>query len=128
FWEEQMIRTTGIALALALGAASMATAQTREAYELPDAITFPEGVALDAAGGLIYTAGAADGRLVAIDARTGESRLLGALPAPPEGVFPAALGMSLDGHGRLWVSGGRTGRMFVVDTRSGQLLKQFQIP
>jgi Cu-Zn family superoxide dismutase len=33
--------------------------------------------------------------------------------------------MKLDNVGRLWLSGGRTGRMHVVDAKTGQVIKQF---
>jgi sugar lactone lactonase YvrE len=42
--------------------------------------------------------------------------------------FPAALGMKVDAMGRLWVAGGRTGRMSILDTRSGKMLKQVEVP
>jgi Cu-Zn family superoxide dismutase len=42
--------------------------------------------------------------------------------------FPIALGMKVDPANRLWIAGGRTGRMFVVDVASGKLLKQVVTP
>ena len=49
----------------------------------------------------------------------------GALVGSGSTVFPALLGMKLDNAGRLWLSGGRTGRMHVVDAKTGRVIKQF---
>ena len=42
--------------------------------------------------------------------------------------FPALLGMKIDGAGRVWIAGGRTGQMVVVDAKSGKVLKKFEVP
>jgi Cu-Zn family superoxide dismutase len=47
------------------------------------------------------------------------------LPTEP---FPALLGMKLDGKGRLWLAGGSTGRMAVIDAASGKVLAKFETP
>jgi Cu-Zn family superoxide dismutase len=98
---------------------------------LPAEVTFPEGVAYDRAANALYTASAESGTVVRIDVRTGQSRVIvppGVLVPAGSTTFPAILGMKADARHRLWIAGGRTGRMFIVDGASGQVLKQFQSP
>jgi sugar lactone lactonase YvrE len=96
-------------------------------YPLPPDVTYPEGIAYDAGQGAIYTGSAATGAVVRMTLASKETTVVspaGALlPAEP---FPALLGMKIDAAGRLWVAGGRTGRMAVIDSRSGKLLKKFE--
>jgi Cu-Zn family superoxide dismutase len=98
-------------------------------YALPEDVTYPEGIALDSAGAAFYTASAATGAVirVALDSRKATTIAAAGtvLPAEP---FPAALGMKLDNANRLWLAGGRTGRMAVLDARTGTVLKRFQTP
>jgi sugar lactone lactonase YvrE len=42
--------------------------------------------------------------------------------------FPAVLGMKLDRSNRLWIAGGASGKFFVVDSRSGKVIKQLAVP
>ena len=118
-----------LALTVAMGAlllAGDALAQPLATYSLPAEVRFPEGVALDRATGALYTAGAEDGLVVRLDPATGRSTVVApagvALQTP---VFPGALGMELDGAGRLWMALGRSGGMAVIDSRSGALIKRF---
>lgn len=111
-----------------------AAAQAQQAagivrYELPADVTFPEGIAYDAKQNAIYTGSAATGNLVRMTLDKKQTTVVAApgsvMAAEP---FPALLGMKLDSTGRLWVAGGRTGQMAVVDARSGKVLKKLETP
>lgn len=104
-----------------------------ETYPLPATFAFPEGIAYDAAAGVAYTADATNGAVVRVNLRTKAVETVAAAgvlhPAggdPP--AFPFALGMKVDSGGRLWIAGGRTGRVMVLDTRTGALVKSMTIP
>ena len=45
-----------------------------------------------------------------------------------ETTFPAVLGMKLDPDKRLWIAGGRSGRFFVVDSKTGRVVKALAVP
>ena len=99
--------------------------------ELPATVAFPEGVAVDAAGGVIYTGSAADGALLRVDAASGASEILsagGTLVPAGTTTFPIVLGMAVDEANRLWVAGGRTGQMWVVNTADGAVLEEVSVP
>jgi Cu-Zn family superoxide dismutase len=112
-------------------AAALAQTPAVDRYVLPAEVTFPEGIAHDPARGVIYTASALTGALVRVDLKTRQSEIVspaGILVPAGSTTFPAALGMKLDGANRLWVAGGRTGRMLLIDVRTGRVLKQFEVP
>lgn len=121
------LATTAIVLAVSLVRAQTNPAISRET--LPAEITYPEGVAYDAERNAIFTGSAATGAVVRIDLAKHEPAIVAAagatLPAEP---FPALLGMKLDSAKRLWLAGGRTGRLAVIDSSSGKLLKKFAVP
>jgi sugar lactone lactonase YvrE len=136
FEGENMRRSVSVAitaflstgLLLAQGATAPAAL---DRVALTESVRFPEGVAFDAAHNALYTASADSGMLVRIDLKTRQSQV--AVPAGvlvPAGntTFPAILGMKVDGGNRIWIAGGRTGKMFIVDAASGKVLKQFQSP
>ena len=78
-------------------------------HALPSEINYPEGVAYDPDGNALYTASAANGAVVRVDLTTGQSQTIvppGALVPRGSHVFPAMLGMKLDGAGRLWRADG----------------------
>ncbi len=96
-----------------------AHAQAVTAIPLPAEVKFPEGIAYDAAGKAFYTGGAGDGTIARVDLKTGKSTIIAKAGTllPDDKIFPGVLGMKLAG-GRLWVSGGVTGKLFVVDAKS----------
>ena len=96
-------------------------------YPLPANVTFPEGVAYDPKTDSLFTGSAATGNVIrmTLKQRQPTDVATAVLPIEP---FPALLGMKVDGNGRLWIAGGRTGAMAVVDSRSGALLKKFEVP
>ena len=98
---------------------------------LPPEVTFPEGIAYDASSNAIFTASAATGTLVRVDLKSGGSQIVapaGVLVPKGETTFPAVLGMKLDPDKRLWIAGGRTGRFFVVDSKTGRVVKSLAVP
>lgn len=118
------------AAALVLGSAILVAAAAPERYALPPEIRHPEGVAYDSKARAIYTVGSGDGTIARIDARTGAVTTIAVpgLSAQAGSAPPAALGIELDSRGRLWIAGGRTGKIFVVDPRSGRLLQTISTP
>jgi Cu-Zn family superoxide dismutase len=132
----EMMRRAALITFAALLTAAPAIAQTAasrgvETLALPRDVTFPEGIAYDPADAAVYTGSAATGTLVRIDVKTHASRIVapaGVLLPKGETTFPAVLGMKIDGERRLWIAGGRTGRFWVVDSRSGQVIKQLEVP
>ena len=122
-----MKKTLGALVALVLHTTVQAQSPALATYPLPASVTYPEGVAFDAKTNAIFTGSAATGNIVRIDLKSRQSSDVAAavLPAEP---FPALLGMKVDGAGRLWLAGGRTGAMAVVDARSGALVKKFEVP
>ncbi len=102
-----------------------------ERYSLPPDVTFPEGIAHDPAAGTIYTASALTGTLVRMNLKTRAAETVaapGILVPAGSTTFPAALGMKLDRDNRLWIAGGRTGKIFIVDSRSGKVIKELAVP
>jgi len=100
-------------------------------YSLPEEIAYPEGIAYDPATGVFYSGSAVDGTVVRYDTRTNMPLIVakpGLLVPIGETAFPAMLGMKLDAGGYLWIAGGRTGKMFVLDPRTGVLIKTFTTP
>ncbi len=130
-----MMRTSISAWAVALLLSfSAAHAQQSEItrYPLPSRLTFPEGIAYDPKDGNIYTGSADTGVIVRLQPTIPASKFATivtqegvAVPVEP---FPVMLGMKVDDAGRLWVAGGRTGRIAVISTSKGNLLKRFDTP
>lgn len=80
-------------------------------YELPGGQTFPEGIAADG-DGTAYVGSTTDGTIHRIDLDAGRTDVL---VEGGEDRLTSAVGMALDGHGRLLVAGGATGRVAVFD-------------
>lgn len=117
--------TVALALCAALSACSEPPAE-KTAVTLPETLEFPEGIALDSASDTIYNASASTGAVVATSVASGQSRTVVAPGVLSDGsAFPGLLGLQLDGSGRLWIAGGRTKTMAVVDTKTGSVLKTF---
>ena len=121
----------GLALGLLLTASTVDAQQGAQItrYELPADVTFPEGIAYDPKQNVIYTGSAATGNLVRMTLDQKQTSTV----APGGSVmavepFPALLGMKIDPAGRLWVAGGRTGQMAVVDSKTGKVLRKLETP
>jgi Cu-Zn family superoxide dismutase len=109
-----------------------AQAQAIDTIKLPAEVTFPEGIAHDPAAGVIYTGSALTGTLVRVNLATGTSEVVAPAGVLIEGgmtkTFPAVLGMKLDSQNRLWIAGGRSGKVLIVDAKTGKLIKQLEVP
>lgn len=123
-----MKKLLALLLALSFGSLSAQSPQITQ-YPLPADVTYPEGVAYDAKTNALFTGSAATGAVVRLDLASKKVDVVApagtALPGEP---FPALLGMKVDGAGRLWLAGGRTGTMAVLDARKGTVLKKFAVP
>lgn len=125
-----MICPTRLPAAIALlVCAAAAAAQTPQRHALPAAVTYPEGIAYDRKARVFYVASSQTGQIARVDARTGKARLIGTgLSAQIGSTFPGILGLALDQRGRLWMAGGRTGKIFVVNARTGALIQTITPP
>lgn len=107
-------------LMLVLGVQGVVAAPDR--YEIPGTNVFPEGIAVQASTGDFFIGSTVDG---AIYRGTFESPAVSVfLPGGADGRTDVR-GMKADNRGRLYVSGGTTGRVFVYDIASRRLLAQF---
>ena len=114
-------------IASAVPAQAQAPAATR--FVLPPSIEYPEGIAWDADARAFYVGSSPGGQLVRVDAASGRATPFGTgLGAQLGGKFPGLLGMHVDGRGRLWIAGGATGKVFVVDQKTGALVRTIATP
>lgn len=122
------MRIAAAASLLALFAAA-APAQAPSRFVLPATVEYPEGIAWDPAARAFYVGSSPGGQLLRVDAATGAATPVGTgLAAQLDGKFPGLLGMHVDGKGRLWIAGGATGKAFVIDQRTGALLRTIETP
>lgn len=90
-------------------------------YLLPQEALYPEGIAADNKSGNFYVSSVADGSIYRGNVRNEQAELF--LPGGEDGRTQAA-GLALD-DGLLYVVGGQTGKVFVYDTSSGDLVRSF---
>ena len=109
--------TTIAALGVAVAAGA---APAPDRIDLPNGWQ-PEGVA-SGHGGELFVGSIPTGSVLRVDPRTGESAV-----AVPGSEGRAAIGLKVDGDGRLFVAGGPTGKAFVYDAESGNELASFQL-
>lgn len=123
--------TAAIAMALALGGPAAALAQGTPAaggesgarvFELPGDMVYPEGVTYDGRTGEFYVGSTGDGTIFRGDVVTGEVEVFSEGGSDGRTI---AVGMKIDGTGKLFVAGGPTGMVWVYDTRTGDLLASF---
>jgi len=79
----------------------------------------PEGIAIK--GSTAYVTSSTDGSVYRIDLRTGKRQVL----TPATGV--GSLGVMLDNQGRLFVAGGYSGTVRVIDSHSGKVQATYQL-
>ena len=79
----------------------------------------PEGIAIR--GRTAYFGSLADGDIYAVNLRTGKGTVISQGPGTP------SVGLKVDHRGRLFVAGGPAGDARVVDTRTGAVLKSYQL-
>lgn len=90
-------------------------------YSLPGNEVFPEGVAYDPATKMFYVGSTTDGTIFRGDLETGERTVFAEGGAHGR---TAVTGLRVDAD-RLYAAGRRTGRVFVYDLLSGDLLGRF---
>ena len=92
---------------------------------VPDVISLPagfrpEGIAIS--GGKLYVGSIPSGRIISADLATGAGAVL-----VPEKAGRSAIGLKVDGRGRIFVAGGQTGKAFVYDAASGADLAEYTL-
>jgi sugar lactone lactonase YvrE len=93
-------------------------------FPIPGNAVFPEGVAADPRNGNFYVSSTTDGTIFRGNVRQPSRELEPFLPGGADG-RTSATGLKVDRRGRLFVSGGGTGQMWVYDTGSRKLLAHF---
>lgn len=106
----------GLALVACSGENS---ANPPQQISLPNAFQ-PEGIA--ARENFIYVGSIPSGAVYRADITTGSGNIL----VPPQ-AGRSAIGLKIDGRGRIFVAGGSTGRAFVYDAASGQDLASYTL-
>ncbi len=94
-------------------------------YKLPSPDAFPEGIALDAARGVLLTGASNGGDIWQISLATGKAIPFALGGSPGRTV---ALGMHLDSQRRLFVAAGATGRVAILSADTGAVLKILEAP
>src|SRR5215217_695727 len=121
----------GVALVAALivlmaFSASRGSADPRpDHYSLPTDAQYPEGIAAENKSGTFYVSSALDGSIYRGNVNTENLELF--LRGGEDGPVQA-LGLTLDDEGRLYVAGGFTGKVFIYDTSSKELVRTFSTP
>lgn len=96
-------------------------------FALPGEQVFPEGIGVDKSNGDFYVGSTQDGTIYRGNVEEPGEEAEVFLQPGADG-REAATGIKVDPQGRLFVAGRRTGRAFVYDTGSGELIKAFQSP
>jgi sugar lactone lactonase YvrE len=140
----KMIMSGVVVLALALTAVScggtgegggggngrsqiMQEASGAERYVLPGEQVFPEGVAYRSDTGDFYVGSTTDGTVFQGNVERGSKEAEVFLEPESDG-RTTAIGMEVDEEGRLFIAGGATGRIFVYDTDSADLVRRLDTP
>lgn len=90
---------------------------------LPPEIAWPEGIAMTPRGDAFYVAGTRDGTIARVSWPDRNVTVIPTgLAAEIGDAFPGVLGLEIDGKGRLWMAGGRSRKIFVVDPKTGARL------
>ena len=115
---------SGLLVAAGVSAASAAPAgtgggQVEDLIDLPDGFQ-PEGIAIDQRG-IAYFGSLTDGDIYAADMRTGSGAIISEGPGTP------SVGLKVDRLGRLFVAGGPSGGIRVIDSMSGDVLATYQL-
>ncbi len=112
----------GLLLAVLCGPVAFLATAAPDRYTIPGDVIFPEGIAVEASSGDFYVGSTTDGTIYRGNRERGEMEPF--LPGGADG-RTAALGMKVDGRGRLFVAGGGSRALFVYDLRSRALLARF---
>jgi sugar lactone lactonase YvrE len=120
-----MLRRVGVPLLAAVLAATLVVPGAAATHAFPATIALPngfqpEGIAIGP-GPVAYLGSLADGSIYRADLVTGRGKIVSQGPGTP------SVGMKTDARGRLFVAGGPAGNARVVDTRTGKVLKSYQL-
>ncbi len=88
-------------------------------YPLPGEKVFPEGIAYQESTGDFFVSSTTDGAIYRGNVASDATEVF---LAPETDGRGTAVGMALDSQGRLFISGGDTGKFFVYDTSDGRLI------
>ena len=91
-------------------------------YVLPGDAVFPEGIAYQASTGDFFVSSTTDGAI--FRGNVGQSVATPFLPGGGDG-RTTAVGLKVDEQNRLFIAGGGTGRLFVYDASTAQLIRRF---
>jgi Cu-Zn family superoxide dismutase len=119
----QLFLAAGVVLALLLSGGAAAAAERPSRYILPGDAVYPEGIAYQKSTGHFYVGSTTDGTI--FRGHVGDPEAEVWLPGNQDG-RTTATGLDVDTAGRLFVSGGGTGKVFIYDTSSGALLAALQ--
>ena len=106
---------------------TMQEASGAERYVLPGEQVFPEGVAYRSDTGDFYVGSTTDGTVFQGNV-DGDSKEAEVFLEPESDGRTTAIGMEVDEEGRLFIAGGETGRIFVYDTESADLVRRLDTP
>ena len=112
-----LLAVTGTCAAVA--ASQAPPGQLEDVIALPNGFQ-PEGIAIGP-GGTGYVGSLADGDVYVFDVRTGEEITTLEGPGTP------SVGLKIDQHGRLFVSGGPSGTARVVDSATGDVIADYEL-
>ena len=120
-----MLRRVGLALVIAAFAGTLVAPAAASATHLPATIALPdgwqpEGIAIGP-GPVAYLGSRADGSIYRANLLTGRGKVISQGPGTP------STGLKSDSRGRLFVSGANAGDARVIDTRTGTILKSYQL-
>jgi sugar lactone lactonase YvrE len=124
----RVIRLGIITMMLAMFGLSL-SAQEQAVFDghfvLPEAGIYPEGIAYSQALNAFFVGSAVDGTILRGDLTTGEVTVF--IPSGRDG-NTSVTGMKVDSAGHLWVCGAETGKVFVYDASTGDLIRVYQVP
>jgi sugar lactone lactonase YvrE len=120
-----MLRRVGIPLVIVALAGTLVAPSASASRHFPTTIALPdgfqpEGIAIGP-GPFAYLGSLADGSIYRADLVTGRGKIVSEGPGTP------SVGLKTDARGRLFVSGGSAGDARVVDTRTGKILRSYQL-
>ncbi|WP_127504138.1 SMP-30/gluconolactonase/LRE family protein [Actinoplanes solisilvae] len=116
-----VISTMLAVVAGASPAAAHSSARWPSSFDLPDGFQ-PEGITIGDKP-YAYFGSRVDGDIYRADLRSGKGKVISQGP----GAGNPSVGLKIDDHGRLFVSGGTAGTARVVDAHSGKLLKSYTL-